>query len=267
MAETTASSVSTRSARKAGRPTWVDAATPDVDASVRFYTGLFGWSAEAPSAEAGGYVVLTLGGEFVAGIGPVQDGQFPAWTLYFATPDADAIGVRVQEAGGKVIVPAFDVLKSGRMAVFQDPAGTFFSVWQANEMPGFGRSYAPNAFSWGELNAKGIDKVTEFYTKVFGWGIKKTEGGDGSPPYAEWQQDGKSIGGAMDLNNFPEMSEVPGHWMIYFEVSDIDAATAKVRELGGRVQKEPADYPGGRFAIVADPTGPHFGLMESTPQA
>ena len=38
-----------------GEPTWLDLGTPDMDASVTFYTGLFGWSVERGGPEFGGY--------------------------------------------------------------------------------------------------------------------------------------------------------------------------------------------------------------------
>jgi predicted enzyme related to lactoylglutathione lyase len=267
LSETSSSTAPASITRKPGSPIWIDAASPDVDASIRFYTGLFGWGANTDlGPDSGGYALLTLDGATVAGFGPLQEGQFPAWTVYFATPDADATAAKVEAAGGKVIAPAFDVLDSGRMAVFQDPSGAFFSVWQPNTMPGFDKAYEPNTFGWAELNTRGVDQLTEFYTKVLGWGVKKSEGGNGSPPYVEWQLDGKSIGGAIDLANIPGMGEVPPFWLVYFMVSDIDATAKKVGELGGVVQKGPEPYPGGRFAIVAEPSGAVFGLMEFSQQ-
>lgn len=106
-------------------------------------------------------------------------------------------------------------------------------------MAGLGKAYEANTFSWCELNAVGVDKTEAFYAAVFGWGTKKSDGGDGSPPYTEWQLDGNSIGGAMDLSNLPGMEGVPPHWLVYFEVADIDATATKVGELGGVVQNGP----------------------------
>ena len=38
-------------------------------------------------------------------------------------------------------------------------------------------------------------------------------------------------------------------------VESVDAATARVRDAGGRILHEPADIPVGRLAVVADPFG------------
>jgi predicted enzyme related to lactoylglutathione lyase len=46
-------------------------------------------------------------------------------------------------------------------------------------------------------------------------------------------------------------------------VDDAAQASAKVTALGGRVIVEPReDRHGGKIAVVADPQGAHFGLME-----
>ena len=265
MADTSTSHAPAGIMHKPGSPCWVDAASSDVDASVRFYGGLFGWVAEPVlDPEAGGYTFLNLDGATVAALGPLQEGQVPAWSVYFKTSDAEATSAVVEEFAGKVVVPAFDVMKAGRMAVLQDPAGAFFCLWQPREMPGFARWHEPNTFGWAELNERGVDKVVNFYTNVFGWDVKLTEGGDGSPPYIEWQIDDESIGGAIDLANIPDMpSDMPPFWLVYFLVSDVEASTDKVTELGGVVQKAPQSYPGGRFSIVSEPSGAVFALMQT----
>lgn len=243
-------------------PVWADLATSDLEAAKKFYRQLFGWDLQtAPDPEAGGYTMAALKGKDVVGLGPqMSKDQPPMWSVYFGTDDADATARKVTEAGGQVIAPPFDVLKSGRMAVFQDPSDAYFSVWQPGEHRGFGVTEAPNSFAWAELNTRGLEKVKAFYQKVFGWAIKSSPMGEGMPPYTEWQLNGKSIGGGMEMGS-QMPAQVPPHWLVYIAVSDTDAAAKKVSELGGRVNFPPSDYPGGRFAVVADPQGAVFGLL------
>src|SRR5947208_10358040 len=162
---------------------WVDLASEDAAAWRDYYAKLFGWKVEIAGPDAGGYALAKSGGKDVAGIGPVQDPNAPsAWSLYIGTRDVDALAKKVEAAGGKVVAAPFDVLKSGRMAVFQDPSGAFISAWQPNEMQGADIMNAPGSFSWSELNARGIDKAKSFYKKVFGWGATQMamrEGGQG----------------------------------------------------------------------------------------
>ena len=56
------------------------------------------------------------------------------WTTYIAVKSADETAARVTDAGGQVITPPFDIVDAGRMAVFADPAGAVFCVWQATHI-------------------------------------------------------------------------------------------------------------------------------------
>src|SRR3954454_9606930 len=66
----------------AGTPSWVDLSSPDLDGAARFYGELFGWEAsagEGPVEQTGGYRMFTSAGADLAGLGPAQPGQPPAW--------------------------------------------------------------------------------------------------------------------------------------------------------------------------------------------
>ena len=240
---------------------WVDLASPNVEASRKFYGQLFGWDSQvSPDPKAGGYAIFTQKGKQVAGLGPLQNPQQPpAWATYVATEDADATAKAVREAGGQVVAPPFDVLKSGRMAVFQDPTGAFISAWQPKEMKGADVVNEPVSFTWNELNTSDIGKVKSFYQKVFGWGSETIPAGQTGPPYTEWKLKGKSIAGGMAM--LPP--NVPPHWLVYFEVANADATIKKTGELGGKVMMGATDIPQGRFAILSDPHGAAFAIITS----
>jgi uncharacterized protein len=245
------------------KPIWVDLATKDPQQATDFYSQLFGWEADFDlGQDAGGYGMLKLGGKDVAGIGPLQsDGQPTAWSVYIGTDDADAVAEKVKAAGGNVIAPPFDVFDAGRMAVFQDNLGAFFSVWQPKQMAGAQVTGQPGSLGWAELDARGVAGSRPFYQQVFGWTVKESEApAEGMPPYIEWQADGESIAGAMEM---PPMvpEQVPNFWLAYFSVADVDATAAKAKELGGQVSMPPMDYPGGRFAVLQDPQGATFAVM------
>jgi len=242
-------------------PAWVDLASKDAAASRDYYAKLFGWKVEIAGPDAGGYALAKSGGKDVAGIGPVQDPNAPsAWSLYIGTRDVDALAKKVEAAGGKVVAPPFDVLKSGRMAVFQDPSGAFISAWQPNEMHGFEVMGKANSYGWTELNSRNFDTAKGFYTKVFGWTQKVSPMGEGQGDYTEFQLDGQSIAGGMDMNPMVP-AEVPSYWMVYFGTDDVDKAHKKAIDLGGKEMLAPQDFPGGRFSILQDPQGAAFGLL------
>jgi len=246
------------------KPAWVDLASDNAEASRDFYSKLFGWQVEVnPDPQYGGYGLAKLGGSDAAGIGPKQDPNAPtAWSLYIGTEDVDDLARRVTANGGSVAAPPFDVGDQGRMAVFIDPAGAFISAWQGTRMGGF-QTDAPNSFGWAELKARGVDNALPFYTTIFGWTVKTSPMGEGQPDYNEFQIGDKSVAGAWEMNPMVP-AEVPSYWQVYFAVDDVDAAFKKALELGARELNAPTEYPGGKFAIVADPQGASFGLLKTS---
>jgi predicted enzyme related to lactoylglutathione lyase len=58
--------------------------------------------------------------------------------------------------------------------------------------------------------------------------------------------------------------EAPPHWSVDFWVANVDAAAAKVTELGGTVVVPPQDVPntGLRQAVVTDPQGATLSLTQ-----
>ncbi|MFG2195973.1 VOC family protein [Streptomyces sp. NPDC048639] len=245
---------------RASAPVWADLSATDVPAAKAFYEGLFGWSAdEAPSEEAGGYGMFVLAGKQVGGFGPCMSPEAPtAWLVYFQVDDADAVATKVTQNGGTVVAAPMDVLDAGRMAVFTDPEGAVFGVWQPREHTGFGVIDEPGSVCWFELMARDSDKAKSFYAAVFGWEGQTNPAGPSE--YTEWQLDGTSFSGMMRMNeDFPP--ELPAHWMVYVAVEDCDAAAARATELGGKVGVPPTDVPPGRFCIINDPQGGTISLI------
>jgi predicted enzyme related to lactoylglutathione lyase len=250
----------------ANKPAWVDLSSSDPAASREFYSKLFGWQIEvSPDPQYGGYGMAKAGGKDIAGIGPKMSEDAPtAWSLYIGTQNAEDLAARVQAAGGSVVAPPFDVGDQGRMAVFQDPTGAFISAWEPKAMGVFAAGSA-NTFGWAELNARGIEKAIPFYLALFGWTDKTSEMGEGQPPYTEFQLDGTSIAGGMEMNPMVP-AQVPSFWQIYFNVEDVDKAFENATSAGAQQLVAPQDFPGGRFAILSDPQGASFGLLTMKPR-
>lgn len=245
-----------------GAPSWVDQSSSDPDASAAFYTGLFGWEMQDMGPDAGGYRIATLRGRQVAGIGPAMSPGPPHWGSYVNVDDADDVATRVTENGGTVLAPPFDVMEAGRMGVFADPQGAVFSVWQAKAHPGAGLVNEPGTFGWSELVTTDVEASKAFYAAVFGWGA--VTHGEGVGAYTEWMLSDRSIAGMMAKP--PGMpAEVPNHWAVYFTVADIEASVAKVAELGGAIMMGPTAIEPGTFAVVADPVGAPFNLIQLNP--
>lgn len=240
-----------------GTPAWIDIGT-DVEAAAAFYTALFGWTMVSAGPDAGGYGFFTdAAGKLIAGVGPQQSPGPPFWSHYVSVADVDETTARVEAAGGTVVVPPMDVMDAGRMAVFQDTEGAFFSGWQPGTTIGCEVVNEPGAFCWSELNTRDAGAAKAFYTQVFDWGVHTSAG---EMDYTEWQLDGESIAGMMDMpDEVP--TEVPPYWLVYFAVADTDAAMARALELGGASLTDAMDTPAGRFSVLADPQGAFFAVI------
>ncbi len=252
-----------------GVPCWVDYASPDLDASIAFYAGLFGWDVpEAENSEqTGGYRQAMKGGKPVAGMMPLmQEGQPTVWSSYVSVEDADATVAKVKEAGGTVIAEPMDVMELGRMAVFSDPAGAVIGIWQPGTFIGAEIVNEPGAIAWNELNTRDAEKAKAFYAAVFGWGFQDDDV-EGLGSYTTLKLGDDMIGGMLDMGARGVPDEIPPHWLVYFAVEDTDATIEQARQSGAGVMMGPVDIPPGRFAILTDPYGAAFAVIALSPEA
>jgi predicted enzyme related to lactoylglutathione lyase len=244
-----------------GAPTWVDLMTSDVAASRAFYCDLFGWTAEEPAEEFGGYFSFRKDGVRMAGCMAQQ--SEPAgpdvWSVYLTTDDAEKTLEAAAANGGQVLVPAMPVGDLGVMAVVTDPTGATIGVWQPGTFVGLTVLGESGAASWFELHTRDHAAAVNFYRDVFGW---DTTAMSDTPEfrYTVQTNGGDPLAGVMDASAFlPD--GVPAHWSVYFAVDDTDAALAKTVELGGSVLLPAEDTPHGRLATALDPTGAQFKLV------
>jgi len=111
-----------------------------------------------------------------------------------------------------------------------------------------------------EIPATDTATGREFWTGLFGWGFQEFPG---PVEYHMTEIVPNEIGGA--IYNNPE-GNADGI-RVYFDVDDINAGAARVRELGGEAN-EPLPVPGmGWFAGCKDSLGNDFGLWQSDTSA
>jgi predicted enzyme related to lactoylglutathione lyase len=247
---------------------WVDLATTDVDGATKFYGELLGVEAQAAPGEpeeTGAYGFFTKNGKMVAGYGPTQrDDQPPAWSSYVKVEDADATAEEAKAAGGQVVFGPIEIPnEAGRMAVFQDPTGAFISIFQQGKHPGAQLVNEPGTWNWTNLLTRDVDAAKDFYGKVFGWSAKQPEG---APDWIwNWQVDGQrwpeGMAGLMRMGT--EMpADAPAYWQVYLMVDNADEAIEKTRKAGGRLLFGPQQIPVGRIAVLFDPQGANFSIIE-----
>ena len=102
----------------------------------------------------------------------------------------------------------------------------------------------------------------EFYTKMFGWTLKQTEV---TPmDYKEIIMNNVTHGGIMGMEG-DDWGDAPPHWATYIAVDSADETAAKITANGGSIMVPPFDAPGvGRMAMVADPSGANFAIIQFT---
>jgi predicted enzyme related to lactoylglutathione lyase len=250
---------------------WPELATSDQKAGVAFYRGLFGWDLQDfPMGPGESYSLLKMRDRDVAAACSLrpeerQHGVPPHWNAYIRVTSADDAANRAQSLGGKVIVPPFDVMDNGRMAVIQDPSGAYFELWQPNKTQGVGITNEPGALCWTELASRDTKAAEAFYTQLFGWTPKHSS--PGAPmEYTEFSVNGQPSIGMMPMP--PQVpAEVPSYWMPYFQVANVDEGAAKAKSLGGTVVVPPSNIPdAGRFSVLNDPQGAMFAIFAPKPR-
>jgi predicted enzyme related to lactoylglutathione lyase len=252
-----------RTSHDPGTFSWCDLSTTDPGSGKQFYGGLFGWEFEdRPAGDGVVYTMCHIGGKAACAISALREeeraqGVPPHWNNYVTVDDLDARSQKAGELGGNAIVPPFDVLEAGRMAVVADPAGAVFCMWEPKESIGAEVVNVPGAMTWNELATKDFDGAKEFYAGLFGWRFDDVEGGP--VPYSVIFNGDRSNGGIRQQGEME--AGIPPNWVPYFAAASVDETASKAGELGGQVLMPGTDVPNGRFAAVADPQGAVFSIF------
>ena len=246
----------------AGQPSWTDLATPIPDQSKAFYTALFGWEYGEPSEEYGHYAMAFQDGKLASGLSPLPpDAETPsAWTVYFASDDIAADAEQVTRLGGEVVMGPMQIGDQGHMGVFNDPTGATFGLWQPGDHRGFESREGDGSVAWVEVNTRDSARALTFYTQLFGADSTPIEGAD----YHQLRHGEQSYAGVSGMGENWEAVAGP-HWVTYFYVADVDQAAQVAQQQGGKILVEPFDMPYGRMAVLADPAGATFSVMNPEP--
>ncbi len=270
-----------------GVPCWVDTSQPDPEAAVAFYSGLFGWEFEdvMPPESEGKYFIARIRGGDVAAVGSIPEGAPPMamWNTYVWVESADQTASRVLDAGGKALMDPFDVMDAGRMAVFADPEGAAFCVWQAKEHKGARIVNEHGTLNFNGLNTRDAEAAKRFYGALFGWDTFELPGGQawtlpGYGDYLERLNPGiRKMTAEFGVAGFEDVvaainpiggddAGTPAHWSVTFGTDDADATAQKATELGGEVVAPPFDAPFVRMTVLRDPQGATFIASKFVPE-
>lgn len=240
---------------------WYELLSTDVAAAKAFYGKVVGWDMQDVPVPGMTYTLLFVGTAQVGGmmsIPPDATGLKPFWASYIEVDDCDGAASKVQRLGGKIHRPPTDIPNIGRFAAVADPQGAMFNLFKPLQSGQRSVSNSPGQVGWHELHAQDWQKAFSFYSEMFNW--QKGESVDMGPlgTYQLFRINGVPSGG---IFNSPAAAAAR-FWLLYFSVTEIDAAAKRVTEAGGKIMNGPHQVPGGNWIVQAsDPQGASFALV------
>ena len=109
-----------------------------------------------------------------------------------------------------------------------------------------------------EISATDVDRAQRFWGGLFGWQFGESVMPDGEYRMARTEE---NTGAALSSQG------EPGNPTVYFDVDDIEASLAKVRELGGEAEAKAPVPQMGWFAACKDSEGNAFSLWQTDSNA
>jgi hypothetical protein len=221
----------------------------DADRAVGFFSQLFGWEADPfRGAYTAHYVVnssiLTVLSD---------DPSLPPVLLFFPVSDVAAAVRRAEELGGRVV--SSEITDGGGWARVADDQGMVLGLWR----PGDGRRGSPPTREpTGEVGYLTLDmpdtvRGRAFYSEMFGW---------------RFDESGTSDGAHVTNTDLPlgiHRTEAAQGVHLFFRVADLDAAAARVRDLGGHSGEPQVAGAAGSSAECSTDLGDAFTLWQPAP--
>ncbi|HEX6352851.1 VOC family protein [Actinophytocola sp.] len=249
----------------AGAPCWVELSTGNEPRAREFYAALLDWRYQVTpdsTVMTGRYVIATRDGYPVAGV--FQTDRPIGWVPHMTVANTTTEAEKVRSFGGNVTLGPIDLPRYDSIVYAVDPLGAPV-VLRCPPAGWLFTAGTAGTFASADLNTRDGTTADEFYCRMFGYTAVQI--GDAlNYDYAEWQ-----LGGQPVLYRYvmgPEYpANTPAHWMIYFVADPIigtDTTAMRALELGGTVVVQPYDTRLGRVAVLADPGGAQFAVIDFT---
>lgn len=244
-----------------GKFVWRDLMTDDPALVKPFYAGLFGWEYEERIAHGRPYTLVKSGEQYIGGIAKamrqVPDQPNSQWLSFLSVADVDKAEQQTRAAGGKVLLPAFDLPKVGRAAVVLDPQGAPLGLIRASfGDPADTPQPSLNSFLWTEELVRDPHAAAKFYAALAGYEVIPEI--DGERPYLLLKRDRNRAA----IMRTP-IDGMQSRWLVSVRVADPAASAQRAKQLGGNVIVAPhPDVRDGTVALIADPSGALIALQK-----
>lgn len=216
-------------------------------ASKDFYAHVLGWTAEQPPMEP---LTFSAPNGQVAHLQPLED-ERPAWCSYLAVDDLEAATARAAD-GGTILVPPTKLPPGSAFSIVASPSGAVFGLYQPIEADVIPEAGA-GVIHWVELHSAALDDDTAWLERAFGIELKEEQMPIG--PYSLFRIDDQPRWGALRAEQ--------SHWLAWVQVDNLDTTLKQVTSHGGAIVKPTHADPGiGIMAVVADPSGAVFGVIQ-----
>jgi predicted enzyme related to lactoylglutathione lyase len=250
---------------------WYELMTTDADGASQFYSAVVpGWRFGERMPGDVNYRGIERGdGGNAGGVLQLDEsmrthGARPIWLGYVNVANVDDAVASIEQAGGKSLMPAFDVPNVGRIAMVADPQGAPFYIMKPIPPAGQEKKasdvFSPDQqqrVSWNELSTSDPAAARKFYVDQFGWGTDDFMDMGAMGEYRFIDQAGARIGALCGV--------MPGQepkWRYYIRVPSISAAKDIAEQKGGTIHMGPHQVPTGDYIIIgSDPQGAEFALV------
>lgn len=245
-----------------GKFVWADLFTTDPAAATKFYSGLFGWTANLVTEDGKTYTVFSNGSRPVAGLAPRPPSNLKRpsrWVAYIAVTNLRSTLKLVPKAGGQVRAEARDFPDRGVQAIIADNEGSTIGLLQSSSGDSADDEPKPGDWNWFELFVKQPQVVAAYYRQILDYEMAPDLRTERKNDFL-LSSGGVARAGVAPL---PQREDAKPGWLGVVRVASLDEALARTVKLGGAILVAPraAAYES-RFAIIADSTGGTVGLVE-----
>ena len=249
-----------------GGPAWVQLLTHEQRRATAFYAHLFHWTTRPHRWQSSTVPILARAGQPFGRIWPLEDVDGPTseWACFWPVPDIGSAAQAARAAGGRTMVEPYDLLGLGPTAVVGDasdhavpimaPAGADGETSGERGQTGEGQTGEGQVAFCESLSAEPAE-TARFLAAVTGYTADQPDG----IHHQVLLRAGAQVRAVVSLRG----RKSARGWMPYVRVTDVDRTASRARKLGGAILAPPTNRAGlGRVAVLADPAGAAFGVVE-----
>ena len=249
------------SIRHVGKFIWFDLFTRDLPGACDFYGKLFGWSFEDTAPGNSNLKTIKNGGIPIGNAARIESQgdkiTDSRWISFMSVADVDQTVEWITKNGGVIHIPPKDMPRRGRLALFHDPQGALLAILTASKGDPPDHPFVPNCWIGSELWTHDVKGALKFYGNMAGYRPETRKAGADSS-YLLLFREGQPRGGMVKI----PWKDVKPNWVPYIGVRNIEAIVLKAEKLGGKVLVGLDPDREDDVAILADPSGAVFGVLQ-----